>query len=523
MTNSARFSNRTLALLLLAGAVLIVLGLAGLTLLPGPTLRTSEGETQIYVETNRRFVAAPGGCVTARWELEHIQSVRLGDDGRPGTGEEEICLDHDLDLVWHVVLPDGTNRDYRLPFTILTQQPVVWLAMLAALVLVVCAGYLTVGRGLAARLAWTVAPLLKLARGLTIPLLGVIVTLLILEFALRFYFTRFGSEEDRVLYVYSSEEIQSKTARFIGLPYVGYGPSPDFPEHNQFGYRGPAVTLPKPEGVFRIVTLGASTTYGFGVTAAEAYPAQLQKVLREEHGYANVEVVNGGVMGYTSWETLANLEFRALELEPDLIIFYEAINDVEVREKSPACYTGVHPLRGLNVFHGLWKTEFDALSPSTLYRFIAFHVGWMPNPGALDFAFEPSLALRDCIEAVPVSPEAAVKANPPVYFERNLRSMIAIAQAHGIQMMISRWIYPTADLVSFALPDYALAAAEEHNTLARRLSEEMNVPYYDLAADFKYTADQWWSAVHMTPQGTHQQAELYAAFLVENDLLHSAA
>jgi lysophospholipase L1-like esterase len=98
--------------------------------------------------------------------------------------------------------------------------------------------------------------------------------------------------------------------------------------------------------VFRIVTVGASTTYGFFLDDEETYPAQLQQVLREEYGYENVEVINAGVPYYTSWDALVNIAFRIPELEPDLVILYEAINDIYARNVLPDCYQGNNPMRG---------------------------------------------------------------------------------------------------------------------------------------------------------------------------------
>ena len=51
----------------------------------------------------------------------------------------------------------------------------------------------------------------------------------------------------------------------------------------------------------RVMTLGCSTTFGWGVADSETYPARLQHYLTEA-GYGNVEVVNAGQPGYTSFQ-----------------------------------------------------------------------------------------------------------------------------------------------------------------------------------------------------------------------------
>ena len=70
------------------------------------------------------------------------------------------------------------------------------------------------------------------------------------------------------------------------------------------------------------------------------FTAQLEKLLKEDYGYQNVQVINAGVPGYNSWEILVNLEFRVLDLDPDLVIIYEGTNDVHARLVEPSAYRG---------------------------------------------------------------------------------------------------------------------------------------------------------------------------------------
>jgi acyl-CoA thioesterase-1 len=59
------------------------------------------------------------------------------------------------------------------------------------------------------------------------------------------------------------------------------------------------------QGSVRIVALGASNTYGKGVSRAQAYPAQLQGLLKQR-GVSAV-VVNAGINGDTTGGMLARL------------------------------------------------------------------------------------------------------------------------------------------------------------------------------------------------------------------------
>lgn len=58
----------------------------------------------------------------------------------------------------------------------------------------------------------------------------------------------------------------------------------EFDQHydqNEFGFRGPNRALDKPDGVFRILVLGDSYTYGLGVANDETYCRVLENLLNE--------------------------------------------------------------------------------------------------------------------------------------------------------------------------------------------------------------------------------------------------
>jgi len=61
-----------------------------------------------------------------------------------------------------------------------------------------------------------------------------------------------------------------------------------------------------PAGAATIVALGASNTYGKGVARGQAYPAQLEAILRAKG--ANVRVVNAGINGDTTEGMLRRLD-----------------------------------------------------------------------------------------------------------------------------------------------------------------------------------------------------------------------
>jgi hypothetical protein len=93
---------------------------------------------------------------------------------------------------------------------------------------------------------------------------------------------------------------------------------------NSLGFRGKEISVVKPPGTIRIVSMGASIGFGWTVNDDETYPAQLERMLNEraaEHGSdRHYEVLNFGVGGYATRDEVAVLAAKALPLDPDLVI-----------------------------------------------------------------------------------------------------------------------------------------------------------------------------------------------------------
>ncbi|MBN1201291.1 MAG: hypothetical protein JXJ20_05485 [Anaerolineae bacterium] len=349
-----------------------------------------------------------------------------------------------------------------------------------------------------------------------VTLVGLVVLSPLIDLAMRAYFETYGTREDRIRYIYSEDQIKDIQSQFVGRPYIGFGLSPHHPDNNSLGYRGPKISQAKPPGVYRIAALGGSTTYGFGLSYEDSYPAQLQQVLREDYGYEQVEVINAGVQSYTTWESLVNFQFHVLDLDPDLIIVYHATNDITARLVHPDYYTG------LNLARGLWQTSDENLSSSVLLRYIGINLGWMEDPLALESKFTWETDVPQCdmwteVECLGYDVETLLELNPPIYFERNLRNMVAVAQTYGVQVMFSSWAYfpdttPVTNIYTFPWRRRAVA---QHNAIAQQIAQETSAVYYDLAADLEYNRAFWFDdGYHQSPSGAHEQARLYAAFIV---------
>ncbi|NLN93689.1 MAG: hypothetical protein GX130_10335 [Candidatus Hydrogenedens sp.] len=95
---------------------------------------------------------------------------------------------------------------------------------------------------------------------------------------------------------------------------------------NNHGFRDYDVILPKPEGCYRILCIGASTTEE-GPLNDLTYPAILETLLNRHFGEKKIDVINCGLSGMNSNKHKIRIA-DYLALEPDLMLFYNAVNDI---------------------------------------------------------------------------------------------------------------------------------------------------------------------------------------------------
>jgi len=97
---------------------------------------------------------------------------------------------------------------------------------------------------------------------------------------------------------------------------------------NVWGYRGPTVGR-KQAGEQRVVYLGGSTAFGYGVTWDDAIPAQLEKTLNEKAGAGSrrVSVVNLAYNNQGAYSFKFTLD-DYFYLNYDVVCLYEGYNDL---------------------------------------------------------------------------------------------------------------------------------------------------------------------------------------------------
>lgn len=343
---------------------------------------------------------------------------------------------------------------------------------------------------------------------------SVLVSLIFLEAGFRAYLYAFA-EDLQPQYLSASEVTLAR--RFVRHHYLGYVPAPGYVSldglnrHNALGFRGDEISRVKLAGTYRIVFVGGSSTYTERVPSyKEAWPYLTGKELRRICGYDDIEVINGGVGGYDSFQSLMNIQYRILDLAPDLIIVHHGVNDAHARLVRPSRYRADNSGR-----RRPWSTEGEPwFMYSVLIRMSMTALTGQPFEPAVGYYYNSpysAAGVRDegIDERLGDTPMNALALNPPIYFERNLRSMAAVARANGADILFITWPYSTAHDDYMRSRHYQTAIAEI-NATAARVGADTGTFVYALEKDMPRDAEYWWDNRHVNREGARLKARLTA-------------
>ena len=325
--------------------------------------------------------------------------------------------------------------------------------------------------------------------------------------------------EDKFLRFKLPDEWPKAIMRLQPHPYLSYVTRPNYsffdgqkrlPTHNSLGFRGSEISKIKEPGVFRIAAIGGSTTYSSGTNNESTYPLLLEKALRNKYGYQQVEVINAGVPGYTSWESLVNFQFRVLDLNPDLIIIYHGTNDTHSRLVSSSDY------RADNT--GSRKHWENPVIPFWEHS-VALRIFSRLNISspASERDFTGALTALNLGQ----NPLQTLILNPLIYFKRNISSLVAIANQNKIKVMFATWASSKLK-PGYGNLDYYQKGFSEAINVTIELGEELSVPVFEFHKYMPHDAKYWSDSVHVNKLGSAIKADLFAKYINEVGLIEGS-
>ena len=244
---------------------------------------------------------------------------------------------------------------------------------------------------------------------------------------------------------------------------------------------------PEPSDPFRILFLGCSTTFGWGVDDAETYPAIVGRTLREQ-GHSDVQIINAGQPGHTSFQGGWLWDTVAAAYQPDLVFFGYVVQDARKAAYSDAS-------------QALLQQDARLLKQSMLYRSRVY------------------LGLRTLIDSYRIRAKEREDGGDEGVYRVSREDYV-----DNIRTFQDRTARIGAHLVLFDFPLERSGYTTEHRRLVRIAAEELDLLHLDIQQSMEAaTIDQTLyfpkDPGHANAEGRALIADHVVRFLTEEHLL----
>ena len=308
------------------------------------------------------------------------------------------------------------------------------------------------------------------------------------------------------------------TAVLLALDLYVHAKFDDYAGTNIWGYRGPVVGT-KQAGEHRIVVVGGSTAFGYGVTPTEAFPAVLEELLNQGRDLTDgkVSVVNlayNNEGAHSFRFTLKDYEY----LDYDAVLFYSGYNNLSdlnmsvFRHNSPVFrLTGYLPL----------------LPVVMMEKALALRYGGNLEAAYLNekTVFQPNLVDRAAATALETANSISASLQRQLT-ERLPESESVFTDLGQMAPSCSHWrkyCGEMAEAVKFVLDRDKLALVVTQPYRSDRHREQQTLLSAFLREQFRgapklhfanlgptlnlFDPEQTWDSMHLTPSGNRQLAQ----------------
>jgi lysophospholipase L1-like esterase len=286
---------------------------------------------------------------------------------------------------------------------------------------------------------------------------------------------------------------------------------------NSLGFRGPELELPKPRNTVRLAFLGASTTWCAEVSGNDlTWPHLVSQSLNRTFA-VHFDYVNGSLPGYTIASLLKNLKYRVAPLKPDVIVIYEAANNLSGELRELAAKQGIIHEEKIQEFS--WPGRYSVLwnLVEKNLRVLYAQRAAQANQGRL------------VVTASQLGREYRQELLELVLAARKTASLVAVATfsihprrgqnpENQMRALSSALFY-----TPFVTPTTIIEAYERYNQIAREVAEETGAYLIGGADDIPGDPVHFADTVHFTDEGSKAMAERVSRSLASSPLLRQLA
>lgn len=297
---------------------------------------------------------------------------------------------------------------------------------------------------------------------------------------------------------------------------------------NNLGFRGDSIILPKPKDEYRIFIVGGSTTENLFIDDAWGLERKIQEALQVSATSRNIKVYNAGKSGDGSPDHLAMLGHRITHLQPDLVILFPGINDLN---RLFGGYDYLHfPKPGVLEKGSSWQGfKFFLSNFQIVRRLINILNPEKPNARTSIFLKTNYEDKVKEVMALPLKeglPEADFG-----FFKRNILSFVGILKAQKIDILLMTQTHTWGDISDEFLktnhwmmgvgdvryPEAKLAESiGQINEMLHNISDQEEIALLDLEKEIPKTSAYFYDDCHFNKGGIRKSAELISAAILTN-------
>ena len=306
---------------------------------------------------------------------------------------------------------------------------------------------------------------------------------------------------------------------------------------DKHGFLAPDDTLKyqKADNEIRIATIGGSTTANINLSFEENWPGYLGALVQKELPEQKVRVINAGIPGFDTAQSIGNLALRVMPFQPDLVIIYHAYNDLKaVRKNVPfqPDYSHIHTTP--YGYHKKPHFLIQWLDHSMFYvRLRNQYRDYLQEMQKIEELKNERLGKSNRLNQIPQEAVAT--------FEQHLSSLVFIARASGAKVVLSSFatlndphldyfnpevFKPLSELQKqelYALmhftPGLSVKAIFEginlYNEVLQKIAVQKQTGWVDNASGVPHEDEYFVDRVHFSKEGAAQMAENFLPVVLE--------
>ena len=257
------------------------------------------------------------------------------------------------------------------------------------------------------------------------------------------------------------------------------------------------------------------TTFCQEVTNSDyVWPAVVTNVLQDNYPSRQFDYINASVTGFTTKDSLVNLNDRAAQLEPDIIFIYHAINDIADNHWYLA------KSQGVDVFYYPWQWLTKPMKKSVLVNLTYNNVRILlannkNNKTAIKAKYDDEYMVSRLSGNLQNLVDRALEISSYVVIP-TFATQLRENQTPEQKIIAAQTLFHS--LPYMELKDI-VTVIQSYNDVIRELGERENVIVIETESEIAGTQEMFFDSVHFTDEGSKRLGRHIAKHVSDSNIL----